>query len=207
MVPVSTALVSFSGLLATVSLLNGNCSSLLGLNSIRSEFGPEFFKFSVVALKVEWVIDDQQVFLIALSSLEGPVEGAGHNEDVVDDHELVVHVVLGGTVSAYGDSSISQGLAVVTLVCHALVISDDTYRDALLMNVLHSSGKNIVSEVEDTDMKSLLSHLDVSLELVHVAEIGEEEGVKVAGLWSHQILLNLANVLAQVCENFLVSIA
>ena len=74
------------------------------------------------------------------------------------------------------------------------------------MNVLHSPGENVVSKVEDADEEGFSSHLNVSLELVYVVEIGEKEGIKVARLWSHQILFNLANVLAQVCENFLVSI-
>lgn len=68
------------------------------------------------------MINDQDVLLVVGTSLEGPVEGAGQDELAIDDHELVVHVVLGRVISSNLDTGISKLLDVVTLVLSALVI-------------------------------------------------------------------------------------
>lgn len=206
LIPVLAALIGFSGLLSTVCALNGASGSLLCLDFVRSEICPKLFELVSVAFDVEWVIDDEKILLVALASLESPVEAASEQESAIHDHELVVHVVLSGIISAHRDSFISQRLAIVTSVSHAFVISDDSYFDSLAVNVLDGSGEDVICEVEDADEKGLLGHLDVSLELVNVVEVGEEEGVHVAWFRPHEILIDLSHMFAQVRKDLLIFI-
>ena len=203
---VLTACIVFPGLLSTVGVLNGACGPLLCLDLVGSEICPELFELGGVAFDVEWVIDDEKILLVALAGLESPVEAACEQESTIHNHELVVHVVLSGAISAHRDSFVSQRLAIVAPVSHAFVVSDDANLDSLAVNVLDGSGEDVISEVEDADEKGLLGHLDVSLELVHVVEVGEEEGVHVARLRAHEILVDLSHVLAQVRKDVFIII-
>ncbi len=194
-------------LLVAVGFLDGGGGFLLGCNLIGGELLPQLLKLRVVAFDVEWVVNDEQILLVTVSSLEGPVEGAGEEEDAVDKHELVVHVMLLVVIGADGDSSIGQSLRVVALVLHGLVIGDDANVDTLVVDVLDGVGEHIVGQVEHTDQKRFLGHLDVSLKLVDVVAVGEEESVHVARLGTVEILGHLLHMLAQVGQNFLVSIS
>jgi len=109
-------------------------------------------------------------------------------------------------ISADRDACISQLFAIVTLVSHAFIIGDHANLNTSGMNRLDGSGKNVIGEVEDADVKRLLGHLDVLFELVDIVAVGEEECVHVAGLRSHQILFDLANMLAKVSKDCLVGI-
>jgi len=131
------------------------------------------------------MVYNEQVLLIALTSLERPVERASHDEDTIDNHKLVVHVVLSCAISSNSDASVGEGLAIIAPVGHAFVISNDTNVHSLAVDVLHSVCQNIIGEVEDTDKECLLCHLDVPLQLINVVEVGEEEGIHVAWLRSH----------------------
>ena len=95
-----------------------------------------------------------------------------------------MHVVLLRVISAYWDSSISQVLAIVSSIGHALIIRDDANLATLLVNVLDGIGKHIIRQVEYADAKLSLGHLDVALQLVDIIAVREKEGVDVARLRS-----------------------
>jgi len=149
------------------------------------------------------MIDDQQVLLVTLSSLEGPVEGAGKEELTVDNHELVVHVELLSIISTYWDATVSQVLAIVTLVLHTFVIGDDADIDSSIPSILDSIGKIVIGQVKDTDKESLLGHLDVFNQFGHVSKAWEEESIHVFWLWSIQVFLKLGDMLSEIGEYLL----
>ena len=138
------------------------------------------------------------------TGLESPVEGPSQQKHIINKHELVVHVVLLIIISTGWNTKVSQGLAIVTLVSHAFVISDDSDIDSLLLNVLNSVCKGVVGKVKHTNQELLLGHFDVALELVDVITVGEEECIHVAGLGTVKIILNSGNVLTKIIENFLI---
>ena len=70
------------------------------------------------------MVNDKEVLLIVGTSLESPVERASQQELSIDNHELVVHVVLSVVVSPDGDAEVCQFLAIVALVGHALIVGD-----------------------------------------------------------------------------------
>ena len=76
----------------------------LSLNLIGSELFPEVLKFCVVLLDVVGLVNDYDVFLVAFSGLNCPVEGTSDQEQVVYHYELVVHVELGIAVDPAGNS-------------------------------------------------------------------------------------------------------
>ena len=115
-------------------------------------------------------------------------------------------MVLLRVISANRDSSIGQVLAIISSVGHALVIRDDANLATLLVNVLDGIGEYVIRQVKHTDRQLSLGHLDVALQLVDIVAVREEEGVDVARLRSVEVFLNLGDVLAQVCQDSLVSI-
>lgn len=181
-----------------VVVLNGPGSLLLLLDFIGGELTPKALKLLGVPLQIKWMVHDEQVLLVARTRLECPVERACQQELVIHDHELVVHVELLLTVSAHGDASIGQGLAIVTLVLHALVVRNDLNFDTCAVHILHSVGQVVVRQIEDTNPQTLLCHLNVAHKLVNVVFVREEEGVHVPWLRTVQILLDLHHMLAQV---------
>ena len=184
------------GLLLSESFLDGYGSLFLRSYFLRGKLGPELFELGRVSLQIEGMINDEQIFLVVCSSLECPIEGTSEKEYVVNNHELVVHVILLGVISTHRDSSIGQVLAIITSIGHALIISDDTHIDALIVNVLDSSGEHVIRQVKHAYTQFSPSHLDVALQLVDIVTIREKEGVYVARLRSVKVLLNLSDVLA-----------
>ena len=65
---------------------------LLPLEFVAAEVGPELLEVGVVLLDEVVAVDDDNVLLVALAGLKGPVERAGHDEGRVNNHVLVVHV-------------------------------------------------------------------------------------------------------------------
>ena len=115
-------------------------------------------------------------------------------------------MVLLRVISAHRDTSVGQVLAIISSVGHALVIRDDTNLATLLVNVLDGIGEHVIRQVKHTDRQLSLSHLDVALQLVDIVAVREKEGVNVARLRSVKVFLDLGDVLAQVCQDSLVSI-
>jgi hypothetical protein len=190
-----------------VGLLDGSGGGLLLLlDLVFVELVPQLFELSGVLVQVVRVVHDEQVLLIVRASLEGPVERSGQEECIVNQHELVVHVVLLSIVSAGWDASIGQRLDVVALVLHALVVGDHAHVDAGIVTFDHGIGEHVIGEVEHTDQEALAGLLDVALELVDVLLVGEKEGVEVAGLWSVQVFLDLSDQLAETIQDSLVSV-
>ena len=54
-------------------------------------------------------------------------------------------------VRAHRDASISEPLAVIALVLHALVVSDDADIDTLVVHVLDSVRQRVIRQVEHAD--------------------------------------------------------
>ena len=150
------------------------------------------------------MVHNKQILLVMRTGLEGPVEGASQQKHVINKHELVVHVVLLIIISTGWNTKVSQGLAIVTLVGHGFVISDDSDIDSLLLHVFNSVCKGVVRQVKHTNQELLLGHFDVALELIDVIAVREEECIHVAGLWTVKIILNSGNVLTKIIENFLI---
>ena len=138
-------------LLGTECFLNRNCGLLLTTDLLCGKLCPELFKLGGIALDVEGVINDEKVLLIVGACLESPVEGASQQEHSINNHKLVVHVVLRVIVSSNRNAEVCQVLTIISLVGHALVVGDDTDIDTLSLHVLDSSSKHVVRKVEDTD--------------------------------------------------------
>ena len=67
---------------------------LLFLDLVLGELGPKFVEFGAVLLEVILAIENNDVFLVAFTCLESPVERTGEQECLINNHELVVHVIL-----------------------------------------------------------------------------------------------------------------
>ena len=203
---VTSIRVALACLLVAESFLDSLGGLLLSLHLVGSKLSPELLELRNIALDIEGVVNNEQVLLIAAAGLERPVEGASEQESLVDNHELVVHVGSLVVIGPGGDAVVRKGLAIVALVLHALVIGDDANIDTLVLHVPDSVCEEIVGEVEYADQELRLGHLDIPFKLVDVLPVGEEEGVEVPGLRSVEIKGHLVDVLAQIGENFLVSV-
>ena len=203
---VTSIRVALACLLVAESFLDSLGGLLLSLHLVGSKLSPELLELRNIALDIEGVVNNEQVLLIAAAGLECPVEGASEQESLVDNHELVVHVGSLVVIGPSGDAVVRKGLAIVALVLHALVIGDDANIDTLVLHVPDSVCEEIVGEVEYADQELRLGHLDIPFKLVDVLPVGEEEGVEVPGLRSVEIKGHLVDVLAQIGENFLVSV-
>ena len=206
LIAILATLVGSVSLLVSEGFLDGYSSLLLRSHSIRSKLSPKLFELGAVSLQIEGVINDEQVLLVVCSGLECPVEGASEKECIINNHELVVHMVLLRVIGTHRDSSIGQILTIVSSIGHTLVIRDDTHLATLLVNVLDGIGEHIIRQVKHADRQLSLSHLDVALQLVDIVAVREKEGVNVARLRSVEVFLNLGDVLAQVCQDSFVSI-
>jgi hypothetical protein len=150
------------------------------------------------------VVHNKEIFLVTLSSLEGPVEGASHHEYVIDYDELVVHVELLSIISSDRDALASHELDVTALVLHALIISDDLHVHIGIPSVNDCIAEIIIGEIKDTDFETSLSFHQVRADFVDVLDFGEEECVDVPWLGDEQVILNSTNHLSQAFENLLV---
>jgi hypothetical protein len=194
------------GLVGSVLLLD--CGSSFGLlleDRVLREIEPQFIEFLRVLFTVVGVVNNEHVLLVVAASLESPVEGSSEYELSINDHELVVHMVLGCRVGSHVDTSIGELLNIGTLVGGALVVSDNLDVNAGIVAVEDSFAEVVVGDVEDADVESLLGHGDVLDDLLHVLLVGEEERVHVAGLGLVQVVFNLGDNLSQVGKHFLVS--
>jgi hypothetical protein len=99
---------------------------------------PQVLKLSVVLLDVVRVINDYDVFLVAFSGLDCPVEGTCDQELVVYHYEFVVHVELCIAIDSARDALASKPLDVTALVVHAFIIRDDSDLDSSLMRIVYS---------------------------------------------------------------------
>ena len=196
LIAVLATLVGSVSLLVSKGFLDGFSSLLFRSYSIRGKLSPEPFVLGTVSLQIEGMIHDEQVLLVVCSSLECPIEGASKKECIVNNHELVVHVVLFRVISSHRDSSIGQVLAIISSIGHALVIRDDTHLATLLVNVLDGIGEHIIRQVKHADRQLSFSHLDVALKLVDIVAVREKEGVDVARLRPVKVFLDLGDVLA-----------
>ena len=74
----ASLVVTLISLLGSVGILDGSCSMFLllflTLDNVASELFPQVLELSVVLLDVVGVVDNQNVFLVALTSLDSPVE-------------------------------------------------------------------------------------------------------------------------------------
>jgi len=196
---VALVLRLLTGLLVAVSFLDSLCGLFLCLNFVRGELSPELLEFLYVAFNIEGVVYHEQVFLVAAAGLECPVERASEQESLVDNHELVVHVGSLIVIGPCRNSIVGQGLAIIALILHALVVRDDSHFDALILHVPDRVSQEIVRQVEDADEQLRFRHLDVPLELVDIVPVGKEESVHVPGLRPVEIEGDLLQMLAQVC--------
>ena len=206
LIAILATLVGSVSLLVSEGFLDGHSSLLLRSHGIRSKLSPELFVLGAVSLQIEGVINDEQVLLVVCSGLECPVERAGEKECIINNHELVVHMVLLRVISANRDPGVSQVLAIISSICHALVIRDDTHLAALLMHVSDSIGEHVIRQVKHADRQLSLGHLDVALKLIDIVAVREKEGVNVTRLRSVEVFLDLGDVLTQVCQDSFVSI-
>ena len=150
------------------------------------------------------MVNDEQILLVMCSSLERPVEGASHQESIIHNHKLVVHVIRGLAVCPHGYSMVSKCLAVIAFVRHAFIISNDSDLHPVVVPIFNCICKNIVCEVEDADAKGFPGHLDILFQFVHIALVGEEEGIEIAWLRLVQVFFNLAETFPQVFQDFLI---
>jgi len=94
-------------LLTTVSFLDSFSSLFLRGNLVLVELDPEFVELSAILLTVVRMVNHKNVFLIVGTSLECPVKATCQHKLVVNDHKLIVHMVLRSTVGSHIDTIIS----------------------------------------------------------------------------------------------------
>jgi hypothetical protein len=73
-------------------------------DSILSKLFPKTFEFSIVLFDIVGMIYDENIFLIALSSLDGPVERPSNQVRIVNHNEFVVHVELRSIICSHCDA-------------------------------------------------------------------------------------------------------
>ena len=95
---------------------------MMTLNSIFGKLLPEILEFSIILLDVVWIINDNNIFLIALAGLDSPVEGSGDQVRVVNNNEFIVHVKLRTIICPHRDTLLMQPMNITALVGHALIV-------------------------------------------------------------------------------------
>ena len=179
------------------------CRSLLRIEFILLKASPQLVELISVGLDVVGMVNDGEVLLVMAASLVGPVEGASHDKALIDDHELVVHVVGRRIVSANGDTILSELDDVGALSLGALIIGDDTHINAVVVAFEDSLEQVVVGESEDTNDERLLGLLDILNNAVDVLLVREEDSVEVLWLGAKHVLADETDKLAEVREHLL----
>ena len=114
---------------------------LLVLSAVDLHFSkllPENFKFLVVLFNVIWIVDNNNIFLVALSSLNCPVERSSDEMSIINDNKLVVHMELWAIICPDSDALLTKPMNITSLVGHALIIGDYADLNSSLMGSVQS---------------------------------------------------------------------
>jgi hypothetical protein len=128
----------------------------------------------MVLLDVVRMVHDSNVLLVVSSSLESPIKRPSQEDAVVNDTELIMHVVLGVVVSRNGHTCSSHPLTIIAFSVHLVVIRDHSDLDSRLMSSNDSIGQVIVSNVKHAYLKGLGGFINIRSYLLDVALVGEE---------------------------------
>lgn len=120
-------------------------------NFLSFKLFPKFFEFQGVAFDVEGVVNDEKIFLVVAACLVSPIEGTRHNEFTINDHKLVVHVVLRSVIGPNENAKVSQSLNVTSFGECALIISNNPDLHTIFMSSDYGVGEIVISHCEDAD--------------------------------------------------------
>lgn len=179
---------------------------LLSFDLIWSKLSPELVEFGVVFIDVIVTIKNDDILLIGLACLESPVERSGNKVPLVNDHELVVHVVLLLGVSSARNTGISHPLSISSFAFHRFVVGDDSYDDASLVRCQYLVGQVIIGEGENGEVNRFLRLADVVNHLLYVCHIWEEESILILRVWSVKCGFQLSDHASQALEHSLIMI-
>lgn len=87
-----------------------------------SKLLPENFKFCVVLLDIIWIVDNNNIFLVAFTSLNCPVEGSSDEMSIIDHYKLIVHVELWAIICPDLDTLLTKPMNITSLVGHAFIV-------------------------------------------------------------------------------------
>jgi len=150
---------------------------LLLLNCVWRELSPELVELGIVLGDKVFAINNNDIFLVALSSLESPVERTSNNVERINNHKLVMHMILFCVISSTWDSSISHSLGVSSLSFHSLIISDDSHGDSSFVCSENCIGKIIVGKGENGEIDGLFGKVDIALHSIDVSHVWEKESI------------------------------
>jgi len=165
---------------------------------------PKVAELGIEFLNVVAIIDDNDILLVTLTSLEGPVERASKDEHRVNDHELVVHVILLRRVSSAWNTSIGHLLGVSSLAFHGLVIGNNSYNNSSFVSSEKSVRKVVIGERENGEVNAFLGLINVVNNFLHVFHVWEEKGISVSWLAPIGGILHLTDHLPESFENIFV---
>ena len=114
---------------------------LLVLSAVDLHFSkllPENFKFLVVLFNVIGIVDNNNIFLVALASLNCPVERSSDEMSIINDNKLIVHVELWAIICPDCDALLTKPMNITSLVGHALIIGDYADLNSSLMGSVQS---------------------------------------------------------------------
>jgi len=176
------------------------------LQFISWELSPEIVELGVVLLAVVLAINNNDIFLVAFSSLESPVERPSHKIFLINEHKFVMHVIFLLWITSGWNSSIRASLSVSSLSLHSFVISDKSDSNTSLVCSNYLVSQIIISEWENTQIDRFFSHRDVFNHFLDISHIWEEESILVSWLRSIVSRFEFSNHLSQSLQDFLILI-
>ena len=102
------------------------------------------------------VVHYDYVLLVALSSLNSPVEGPCYQECSIYQSEFMVHVELWMRIYSAWHSLISQPLYIIAFIIHALIIRYHSDFSSSLLSIQYSLSQSIMSQVKHTYLQRFL---------------------------------------------------
>ncbi len=149
------------------------------------------------------MINNKHIFLIVRTSLERPVEASSQDKYIVNDHKLIVHVILRCAISSAINPNISHSMDIWAWVVHTFVVRDNLYMDSCFVTSYNCIRQIVICKVENTNLEIVLRHINVSNNFLNVFFIWEKESVDESRIWSVKIYLDLMNKFTKILKNCL----
>jgi len=122
-------------------------------NFISFKLLPKSLKVIIVLKDIEWMIRNQNIFLVCFSSLTCEVERSGHYKFIIRDQKLVMHMSLWIIISSNRNSSISKPLNVASHIFHTFIICKYLNCYSSFMSIENCISNVIICEIKYANLK------------------------------------------------------
>ena len=168
---------------------------------------PKFIEFFIVFTDVVFAIKNNNIFLIMWARLKSPIEWTCNQKYWINNHKLIVHMIVRSIVSSSRNSTIRHSLSVCTLPLHSFIICNDSNFNSSLMSCKNFICQIIICERKNAKINWFLSQRNIFNKFLYICRIWKEESILISTFRSVKIMLKLLYNLSKPGQHFLIMFA